>query len=31
MSGKRINWTKDKIDFIIEQYTTKKMNTYNLA
>ena len=27
----RIQWTQDKIDFIIEQYTTKQMNTYQLA
>ena len=27
----RIQWTQDKIDFIIEQYTTQKMNTNQLA
>lgn len=27
----RIQWTQDKIDFIIEQYTTKQMNTRQLA
>ena len=27
----RIQWTQDKIDFIIEQYTTQKMNTTQLA
>jgi len=28
---KRIKWNKEKIDFIIEQYTNKKMNTNELA
>lgn len=28
---KRIQWTQDKINFIIQQYTSKKMNTYELA
>lgn len=28
---RHIEWTQDKIDFIVEQYTTKKMNTYELA
>ena len=27
----RIKWTQDKINFIIQQYTSKKMNTYQLA
>lgn len=27
----RIQWTQDKIDFIIEQYTSQKMNTNQLA
>ena len=27
----RIKWTQDKIDFIIEQYTSKKMNSNQLA
>ena len=27
----RVNWTQDKIDFIIEQYTSQQMNTYELA
>ena len=27
----RINWTQDKIDFIIKQYTNKQMNTNELA
>ena len=31
MRGKRINWTEDKINFIIEQYSTKQMNTIQLA
>lgn len=31
MPGKRIQWTQDKINFIIEKYTTKEMNTYQLA
>ena len=31
MGGKRINWTEDKINFIIEQYSTKQMNTTQLA
>lgn len=28
---KRVKWNKEKIDFIIEQYTNKKMNTNELA
>ena len=28
---KRVNWTQDKIDFIIEQYTSQQMNTCELA
>lgn len=28
---RHIDWTQDKIDFIVEQYTTKKMNTCELA
>ncbi len=31
MPGKRIDWTEDKIQFIIEKYTNKEMNTYELA
>ena len=31
MPGKRIQWTDDKIKFIIEKYTNKEMNTYELA
>lgn len=31
MPGKRINWTQDKIDFIVQKYTNKEMNTYQLA
>ena len=31
MPGKRIKWTEDKIQFIIEKYTNKEMNTYELA
>ena len=27
----RIQWTQDKINFIIQQYTSQKMNTYELA
>ena len=27
----RVQWTQDKIDFIIEQYTSQKMNTVQLA
>ena len=29
--NKRINWTQDKIDFIINKYTNKEMNTYQLG
>ena len=29
--NKRINWTQDKINFIIEKYTNKEMNTYQLG
>lgn len=29
--SKRINWTQDKIDFIINKYTNKEMNTYQLG
>ena len=31
MRGKRINLTEDKVNFIIEQYSTKQMNTTQLA
>ena len=31
MSKKRIEWTDDKIQFIIEKYTNKEMNTYQLG
>lgn len=31
MPGKRIQWTDDKINFIIEKYTNQEMNTYELA
>ena len=31
MGGKRIKWTDDKIQFIIEKYTNQEMNTYELA
>ena len=31
MPGKRIKWTQDKINFIVEKYTNKEMNTYQLA
>ena len=30
MGGKRIKWTDDKIQFIIEKYTNQEMNTYEL-
>lgn len=31
MGKKRIKWTDDKIQFIIEKYTNQEMNTYELA
>lgn len=31
MPGKRIKWTEDKIQFIVEKYTNQEMNTYELA
>ena len=31
MPRKRVKWTEDKIQFIIEKYTNQEMNTYELA
>lgn len=31
MPGKHIKWTEDKIQFIVEKYLNKEMNTYQLA
>lgn len=31
MPKKRIKWTEDKIQFIVQKYTNKEMNTYELA
>ena len=31
MPGKRIKWDEEKINFIIENYTSQTMNTYELA
>ena len=32
MAGrKKIDWTQEKIDFIVQKYTTQEMNTYQLA
>lgn len=31
MPGKRINWTQEKIDFIVDKYSNQEMNTYELA